>query len=63
MQTSSLIIGATFSLAGVALLMSQVLAADLVDAYRHLRLAVIAKFGHDTDVFPDYTYAELPSNT
>ena len=45
---------AAFALAGMALLMLQVLAVDTFRAMREIAREVEACFGHDTAVFPDH---------
>lgn len=49
-----LLAGAAFALAGLLLLMSQVLVVDLSRAYRHVCAAIRDGFNHDTQIFPDY---------
>ena len=47
---------AAFTLAGLSVLMLQVLAVDTLRALREIAREVQASFGHDTAVFPDQTH-------
>ena len=47
---------AAFALAGMALLMLQVLAVDTFRAMREIARDVNASFGHDPAIYPDQTH-------
>lgn len=44
----------TFTLAGLSLLMLQVLAVDTFRRIRGEKEAIAREFGHDATIFPDY---------
>lgn len=47
-------IAVTFTLAGLTLLMLQILAVDTLRLIREATEACARDFGHDSSVFPDY---------
>lgn len=46
--------GVLFACAGMGLFLAQISAVEFTRAYEKLKKEIKAKFGHDTNIFPDH---------